>query len=103
MRLAHPLLLMAWASCSLAHAQNITIYGTLDVGVEHITNVGTGGALTRMPSNTGTVPSKLGFRGKEDLGDGLAAVFTLEMGILPDQGSFGQGGRAFGRQAFVGL
>ena len=103
MRLTYPLLLTACSCCSLAQAQNVTIYGTLDVGVEHVTNVGTGGALTRMPSNTGTVPSKLGFRGREDLGDGLAAVFTLEMGILPDQGAFGQGGRAFGRQAFVGL
>jgi len=103
MRLVYPLLLTACGFCSLAQAQNITIYGVLDVGVEHVTNVGSGGGLTRVPSNTGTVPSKLGFRGKEDLGDGLAAVFTLEMGILPDEGAFGQGGRAFGRQAFVGL
>ena len=108
MRLAHPLLVLVCGVCGLcglAQAQSTaTIYGVLDVGVEHITNVGAdGGGLTRVPSNTGTVPSKLGFRGSEDLGDGLAAVFTLEMGILPDEGSFGQGGRAFGRQAFVGL
>lgn len=103
MRLAHPLLMMACGACSLAQAQSVAIYGVVDVGVEHITHVSAGGGLTRMPSNTGTVPSKLGFRGREDLGDGLAAVFTLEMGILPDQGALGQGGRAWGRQAFVGL
>jgi len=106
MRLAHPLsmMMMAWGFCNLAQAQSgVTIYGVLDVGVEHITNTSAGGGLTRVPSNTGTVPSKLGLRGTEDLGDGLAAVFTLEMGIAPDQGTLGQGGRAWGRQAFVGL
>lgn len=87
-----------------AAAQNVTVYGLLDVGVEYITHVGAGdGHLTRVPSNTGTFPSGIGFRGSESLGDGLAAVFTLEMGLAPDQGTLGQGGRAFGRQAFVGL
>jgi predicted porin len=105
MKLVHPLMMtmMAWGFCSLAQAQSVSIYGVVDVGVEHITNVSGGGGLTRVPSNTGTVPSKLGFRGTEDLGDGLTAVFTLEMGIAPDQGTLGQGGRAWGRQAFVGL
>jgi predicted porin len=103
MRLAHSLLLIACGSCHLAHGQNITFYGVLDVGVEHVTNVVAGGGLTRVPSNTGTVPSRLGIRGSEDLGDGLNAVFTIEMGIAPDAGAFGQGGRAWGRQSFVGL
>ncbi|XAH25217.1 porin [Xylophilus sp. GW821-FHT01B05] len=93
-----------------AHAQgtpptsSVSIYGLLDVGVEYIDKVGAGaGHLTRMPSNTGTLPSRLGFRGSEDLGGGLRAVFTLEMGIAPDQGTLGQGGRGFGRQSYVGL
>jgi predicted porin len=104
MRLAHPLSMMALGLCGVVHAQSgVTIYGVLDVGLEHITNVSNGGGLTREPSNTGTVPSRLGLRGTEDLGDGLAAVFTLEMGIAPDQGALGQGGRAWGRQSFVGL
>lgn len=104
MRLAHPLLTAALGFCSLAQAQSsVTMYGLLDVGVEHITDVIGGSGLTRVPSNTGTVPSRLGLRGTEDLGDGLVAVFTLEMGLAPDQGTLGQGGRAWGRQAFIGL
>lgn len=98
-------------TAALAQAQapnpapsSVTIYGVIDVGVEAVDKVGTAGdTLTRLPSNTSSVPSRLGFRGTEALGDGLAAVFTLEMGIAPDMGTLGQGGRAFGRQAFVGL
>jgi predicted porin len=85
-----------------AQAQSVTIYGIVDAAVEHLTNVN-GGSYTRMPGLTGSVPSRLGFRGVEDLGGGLKAVFTLEEGFGIDNGSLNQGGRAFGRQAWVGL
>jgi predicted porin len=87
-----------------AQAQNVTIYGLMDQSVEHLNNVGAAAAsLTRLPGLSGSVPSRLGFRGSEDLGDGLKAVFTLEMGMGLDSGTFNQGGRVFGRQAYVGL
>lgn len=90
-------------ACFGAQAQSsVTIYGIADLAVEHLTNA-PGGSLTRMPGLTGSVPSRLGFRGVEDLGGGLRALFTLEMGLGLDSGTFNQGGRAFGRQAFVGL
>lgn len=89
---------------SWAAAQSVTIYGVFDAAVEHITDVApSGSGITRMPGLTGSVPSRLGFRGSEDLGDGLRAVFTLEQGFAPDTGTLNQGGRSFGRQAFVGL
>ena len=44
-----------------------------------------------------------GLRGKEDLGDGLHAVFQLESGFDSRNGRSLQGGRLFGRQATVGL
>lgn len=83
---------------------SVTTYGVIDTAVEHVTNVGASGAgLTRVPNLTGSGPSRLGFRGSEDLGGGLRALFTLEMGFAPDSGALNQGGRAFGRQSFVGL
>jgi predicted porin len=42
-------------------------------------------------------------KGTEDLGGGLKAIFQLENGFDVNSGKLGQGGRMFGRQAFVGL
>jgi len=85
-------------------ASSISLYGLVDTGVEYLSNVGPGSnRLIRMPSLTGSLPSRWGVRGVEDLGDGLRSVFVLESGFGPDTGSLNQGGRSFGRQAFVGL
>lgn len=98
-----PLALMS-AAATAAQAQNVTIYGILDAPLELVTNVGPSGAkLVRMPGLTGSLPSRLGFRGSEDLGNGLRAVFTMETGFSVDAGGLNQGGRFMGRQAFVGL
>ena len=92
------------AAAGTAQAQSVNLYGMLDLGIESVSNVEpAGGRITRMPSNTGILPSRLGMRGKEDLGAGLSAIYTLEMGFSPDTGASGQGGRLFGRQSFVGL
>lgn len=90
---------------TIAHAQSsVQIYGVMDTAVEYMNNVGKDkSSLTRMPSLTGSGPSLLGFRGREDLGGGLSAGFALEMGIAPDSGELNQGGRGFGRQSFVSL
>lgn len=92
------------ATPMMAAAQSVTLYGLVDTGVEYVNNVGASkSGLVRMPNLTGTVPSRWGVRGKEDLGGGLHAVFTLESGFAPDSGISNQGGRLFGRQANVGL
>ncbi|MPQ57839.1 porin [Duganella sp. FT27W] len=97
--------LMACVGASAAMAQSsVTVYGLLDTGVVHTTNANAAGdSVTKMPSLTGSFPSRIGFRGAEDLGDGLQLVFTLEAGLTMDSGSMGQGNRLFGRQASVGL
>lgn len=95
---------LALAAGGVFAQSSVTIYGVMDAAVEHVSNVSaSGGSLTRMPSLTGTTPSRLGFRGSEDLGGGLRGLFTLEMGIAPDSGALNQGGRIFGRQSTVGL
>lgn len=90
-----------------AHAQsNVTVYGVVDSNVEFATNVknASGGASNRFALNGGGLSgSRWGLRGVEDLGRGLSAVFVLEGGIGVDTGTVQQGGRLFGRQAFVGL
>jgi predicted porin len=93
------------AACGTASAQSqVTIYGIVDTGIEYVTNANpAGGSMLRMPSLTGSFPSRFGFRGAEDLGGGLSALFVLESGFAMDGGTLAQGGRLFGRQAYVGL
>ncbi|QOK94306.1 porin (plasmid) [Ralstonia pseudosolanacearum] len=87
-----------------AGAQSVTLYGLVDTGIEYVSHASSSGnGLVRMPSVTGTLPSRWGLRGAEDLGGGTQVVFTLESGFNTDTGTSGQGGRLFGRQAWVGL
>jgi GBP family porin len=100
--------------CSVFAQSSVTTYGLMDLSVG-VTKTGAGVPLpgdsapgatnnrqTRMDSGVG-YGSRLGFRGVEDLGNGLRANFLLEMGIAGDTGGINQGGLAFGRQAFVGI
>ncbi|CAE6850430.1 MULTISPECIES: porin [Paraburkholderia] len=83
---------------------SVTLYGILDTGIELVTHANAAGdKVIRMPGITGSVPSRWGLRGKEDLGGGLAAIFVLENGFNTRAGDMNQGGRLFGRQAWVGL
>lgn len=96
--------LLCLAAGAVRAQTNVTIYGIVDSGVAYMTNVNANGdSMVKVPSLTGSLPSRLGFRGSEDLGNGLQAVFDLEGGILLDSGTTGQGNRLFGRQAWVGL
>jgi predicted porin len=79
---------------------NVTIYGLVDVGFQRLDN----DVVTTNRLDSGVQSgSRIGFRGTEDLGGELSAIFTLENGFAADDGTLGQGGRLFGRQAFVGL
>lgn len=80
----------------------VTLYGLIDMGFVHESGGPNGASINKLTSGV-SAGSRLGFRGLEDLGGGLAAVYTLEMGINADTGSSGQGGLLFGRQSFVGL
>jgi predicted porin len=92
------------ASTGAMAQTTVQVYGLLDTGVAYLTNVNAqGDSVVRMPSITGTFPSRIGFRGTEDLGNGLQVFFTLENGFGVDTGSLQQGGRIFGRQAHVGM
>jgi predicted porin len=88
--------------CGTAHAQNsVTLYGVIDEGLNYTNNAGHGAALKM--SSGDVLGSRFGLKGSEDLGGGLSAVFRLENGFNASNGALGQGGRMFGRQAYVGL
>jgi GBP family porin len=89
-----------------AHAQSsVTLYGLIDAGITYTNNqVTSHGGHSNVQETSGSVDgSRWGLRGSEDLGGGLKAIFTLESGFNVNDGTLGQGGREFGRQAFVGL
>jgi general bacterial porin, GBP family len=91
---------------SAAHAQSsVTLYGLIDVGITYTNSQLTShGGHSNWQETSGAVDgSRWGLRGAEDLGGGLKAIFTLENGFNVNNGTLGQGGREFGRQAFVGL
>jgi len=87
-----------------AQSTSVTLYGVVDTGIEFLNHAGTGGAGSVYRVSSGNeAGSRWGMRGTEDLGGGLSAVFALESGFNTDTGTSAQGGRLFGRQAYVGL
>jgi predicted porin len=99
----HILVLAGIAFTGAVHAQSstVTLYGSLDLGPNYITNVG-GSSTTRVTGGT-TQPDRIGFRGTEDLGGGLSALFGLESGIAPDTGTQINPTKFWNREAKLGL
>jgi predicted porin len=95
---------------------SVTLYGIVDAGLGYTSG-------QRVAQSTGAVGKPIvyenasnysfasgtwsgdrwGLKGKEELGDGLAAIFQLENGFNIGTGQLGQGSREFGRQAWMGL
>jgi predicted porin len=100
-------LALAAGAAMHAHAQStVTLYGILDVGISYQTHTNPAGSSTwaMQQGNEGFLSgSRFGLTGKEDLGQGWYAGFTLENGFLANNGKFDQQGQLFGRQAFVKL
>lgn len=78
--------------------QSITIYGAFDL---YTAQQRASGGTSRTVVNSGFSPNALGFTGSEDLGGGLRVGFLLEGQPALDTGTFGQGGKMFGRQSLV--
>jgi len=95
----------------------VTIYGTVDAGYSNVTASNATAALyggyaakseyrnvgfANNPGTSGTLTSnRIGFKGEEDLGNGLKAGFTYELGVNYGTGAGGLGGTT--RQSFVHL
>src|SRR5471030_393724 len=84
---------------------SVTLYGTLDTGIDYISNQKTasGGSAAWAMQSGNVSTNRWGLKGTEDLGGGLKAVFDLENGFNVDNGKLSNGGDEFGRQAWVGI
>ncbi len=113
------LIALAALAATGAFAQSsVTIYGVVDLGITHAS--GSAASITKMTSGN-VNSSRLGFKGVEDLGNGLKTTFVLEGDVAPNSGTgttnpyaaaaastnntttTGSGGFTFNRQATVGL
>ena len=84
-----------------AAQSSVTVYGVMDaaVSVEDTDAPNTGRNTVLNSGNQSS--SRLGFRGTEDLGNGLKAMFNIEAGVALDTGAADSS--LFGRRSVVGL
>ncbi|MBB2930414.1 porin [Paraburkholderia silvatlantica] len=95
-------LLVTLIGSSAAYAQSsVTLYGKIEDGLNFTSNA-RGNSAWQLESGY-DYGSRWGLKGTEDLGGGVRAQFQLENGFDVNTGHNGQGGRQFGRQAWVGL
>jgi len=92
------------AFAGVASAQSsVTVYGIVDASIVSMDNgATTNGRVTRMDSGRDSA-SRIGFKGVEDLGNGLKATFLLENGFSADAGTLATANSLFSRLSYVGL
>ncbi|WP_345540106.1 porin [Variovorax defluvii] len=83
--------LVAAAACAAVGAAcaqtSVQVFGVIDTAVTYASGSGYGSTHKWQLTNSGNSFSRLGFRGTEDLGGGLAAGFWLEAGLQSDNGT----------------
>jgi predicted porin len=84
----------------LAFAQNVTLYGGIDVGLQR-SDQGQQGAKNFVASGQ-WYTSRVGFKASDDIGPGLSAVLVAESGITADTGGTDSAG-FWQRQVYGGL
>ena len=81
----------ALAAPTVARADNssVTLYGKLDADFESVSAKGSASGVGDQPSRNRVTQnsSNIGFRGSEDLGGGLKAIFQIEQGVSLDTGT----------------
>lgn len=92
--------LVATFPLAVSAQSSVTVYGVADAAIAAEDTGAPDGSRTVINSGNQS-SSRIGFRGTEDLGSGLKALFNLEAGVALDSGA---GDSAlFGRRAVVGL
>lgn len=95
-----------FAAPAFADTANVNVYGAVNMSVESINNGDSaagakGSSATKISSNV----TKLGFKGAQDLGDDVSAIWQIEQQIDGDNaGSTGSTKNTFAtRNTFIGL
>lgn len=92
---------LALAACAAtAQAQtNVQFYGRLNVSAEYVKASAAADGARLSQNRVSGNRSVIGFRGSENLGDGLSAIFQVEASLSPDTGA----GEMARRDTRVGL
>jgi predicted porin len=88
------------APAAFAESGNVTIYGIMDASYDITDNGNSTTAQGEKTNKVSSNSSRLGFKGSEDLGNGLSAVWQLETGINVDGTT---ASNLNSRNTFVGL
>lgn len=92
------LIALALTALPVAAMADVTLYGTIKGGVEYTKVKSAGNSIT----NLNDWDSVLGFKGSEDLGNGLKAIWQIEQGVSIDSRS-GRNQQFASRDSFIGL
>jgi predicted porin len=96
-------LVIVQSSMAQSSGSSVVLYGRIDTSIETTSFAATPGAPSQHVIDEAKDTSYWGFRGIEDLGDGLAAYFKLESGFYPDSGVLNSTTAFFSRESYVGL
>ena len=86
----------------LAAQAEVTIYGTMDVSIDSINN-DVKGNDTDSSLAASSNSSNIGFKGAEDLGGGMKAIWQAEAGVNPTDANNGGSNSWAARNTIVGL
>jgi predicted porin len=98
------LISLAIAGLPLVAMADVTLYGNIKMGVEtSMVDTAKNGEVNR--TNIDDLGSYIGFKGTEDLGGDLKAMWQVETRLSIDSATNGANGQSFGtlRDSFVGL
>lgn len=92
----------ALAAIAAPAMAQVSLYGVIDSSVNSINKASATSGTTTALIDSAIIASRLGFRGSEDLGSGIRAIFQIESDVATNNGGTHQSGM-FRRAAYVGV
>jgi predicted porin len=92
--------LLAVFAGSASADSSLTLFGVMDLNVRYVKN---DTVKETQVGSDGITASRIGFRGVEDIADGLMAGFHLESTVAPDVGNIAANGKFWQRRSTVSL